>query len=352
MKKWSKYNTLVGCAMYVDILKPPSLLSLSLQGHELDTVLGIKNTLKSVTALKILARQDPFEWPTVKLVLGRIKDEAGEKTYQGAALKSYSDTAQKALKQDALGDLTRLDDKMRERLQWSDVKLLRALLVFLETQSWLKRSLHRTDVAESDEDDDDSSDSSLDEVKESVDYLATHFRLPLEAKGIALATLQDEAENVVEYARAYLDISRTPYPKVWYKLHTCPDARKWPSILGLCDLAFSLPFSNGRVEQIFSSLKVVKTIRRTNLQRDTLNDLLDIYIEGPTLSLFCPDHAIELWWSDCSTTRRVHQQPRKEYRPRNQDTADPESSQKDKEPEKRSTLELWDDWFDDDSESD
>lgn len=195
-----KYNTLVGCAMYVDILKPPSLLSLSLQGHELDTVLGIKNTLKSVTALKILARQDPFEWPTIKLVLGRIKDEADEKTYQGATLKNYSDTALKALKRDALDDLTRLDDKMRERLQWSDVKLLHSLLVFLETQSWLKRSLHRTDLAEGDEDDDDSSDSSLDDVKESVDYLATHFRLPLEAKGIALATLQDEAENVVEYA--------------------------------------------------------------------------------------------------------------------------------------------------------
>ena len=102
-------------------------------------------------------------------------------------------------------------------------------------------------MAESDEDDDDSSDSSLDEVKKSVDYLATHFRLPLEAKGIALATLQCKAENVVEYARAYLDISRTPYTKVWYKLHSCPDARKWPSILGLCDLAFRLPFSNRRL---------------------------------------------------------------------------------------------------------
>ena len=101
MKKSSKYNTMVGCAMYINILKPPWLLSLSLQGHELNTVLGIENTLKPVTALKILARQDPFEWPTIKLVLGRIKDEVGKKTYQGAALKNYSDTAQEALKRDA-----------------------------------------------------------------------------------------------------------------------------------------------------------------------------------------------------------------------------------------------------------
>ena len=90
LKKWMQYRTIVGCAMYVDILKPPSLLSLSLQGCELDIVLGIKNILKSTTALKSLAGQNPFEWPTVKLLLGRIKDEGGEKSYQGAVLKNFS----------------------------------------------------------------------------------------------------------------------------------------------------------------------------------------------------------------------------------------------------------------------
>ena len=94
--------------MYVDILKPPSLLSLSLQGCELDTVLGIKNILKSTTALKSLARQDPFEWPTVKLLLGRIKDEGSEKSCEGAAIKNFSPATQKNLKEDTLHDLTRL----------------------------------------------------------------------------------------------------------------------------------------------------------------------------------------------------------------------------------------------------
>lgn len=98
-------------------------------------ILGIKNT-----GLKSLARQDPFEWHTVKLLLGRIKDEGGEKSYQGAVLKNFSDAVQESLKQDALHDLTRLDEKMREQLKWSDIKLLRALLLFLETQSWAKRS--------------------------------------------------------------------------------------------------------------------------------------------------------------------------------------------------------------------
>jgi hypothetical protein len=135
-----QYKTILGCAMYVDI-KPPSLLSLSLQGCELDTVLGIKNILKSTAALKSLAKHDPLvEWPTVEILLGRIKDEGSEKTHQGAVLKNFSTATQAQSKQDAVKDLTALDEKMRERLKWSDTKLLRSLLVFLETQTWAKQS--------------------------------------------------------------------------------------------------------------------------------------------------------------------------------------------------------------------
>ena len=55
LRKWMNYRIIFGCALYADILKPPSLLSLSLQGRELDTVLAIKNILKSTAALKGLA---------------------------------------------------------------------------------------------------------------------------------------------------------------------------------------------------------------------------------------------------------------------------------------------------------
>ncbi len=106
-------QTILGCAMYVDILKPPSLLSLSLQGCELDMVLGIKNILRAITAAPMsLARQDPVEWPTIKLLLGRIKD-GGEKLHQGAAFKNFSPATQMTLKEDTLHHLTELDEKVR-----------------------------------------------------------------------------------------------------------------------------------------------------------------------------------------------------------------------------------------------
>jgi len=76
--------------------------------------------------------------------------------------------------------------------------------------------------------------------------------------------------------------------------------------------------------------------------------LLEIYIEGPPLASFCPNVAIELWWFDCCTTRRVNQHPRKTYQPQN-----PELSDIDIEEEEECTaIQQWDDWFDVNGESD
>ena len=52
--KWQQGKMLIGCAMYVDALKDPSLLSKALQGEKLDIVLGLQTVLKSKKSLKIL----------------------------------------------------------------------------------------------------------------------------------------------------------------------------------------------------------------------------------------------------------------------------------------------------------
>jgi hypothetical protein len=64
---------------------------------------------------------------------------------------------------------------------------------------------------------------------------------------------------------------------------------------------------------MFSTMKVIKTKKRTHLKSSTLSDLLDINVEGPPLAKFSADKAVSLWWDACKTTRRVSQLPRKEY---------------------------------------
>lgn len=126
-------------------------------------------------------------------------------------------------------------------------------------------------------------------------------------------------------------------------------------MLRLCELLFSLPFSNGQIERMFSVLKVTKTDRRTNLQTQTLSDLLEISMEGPNLSDFSADRAVELWWDDCKTTRRVNQAQRKEYQPRKSTastSSEPQAENLDESmsgPEATESevfaLHDWDEWF-------
>lgn len=194
----------------------------------------------------------------------------------------------------------------------------------------------------------------MSEVSAAVELIATTFREPLEAVGVNLLVLQDQITEIVEYARNYLSIESEEYHKVWYKLHVCPDASRWHNVLLLCELCFSLPFSNGRVERIFSSLKLIKTDRRTRLHHATLSDLLEIQVEGPSLGNFSPKAAVEAWWKDCKTTRRPNQGPRKQYTPRNttaSSSSAPDSDQESEEP--FFALSGWDAWFSDtDTDSD
>ena len=59
--KWRSANMLVGAAMYVEVLKAPSILSLNLQDKSLDVVAGIKAILKASKSLMSLMEMDPLE---------------------------------------------------------------------------------------------------------------------------------------------------------------------------------------------------------------------------------------------------------------------------------------------------
>ena len=77
---------------------------------------------------------------------------------------------------------------------------------------------------------------------------------------------------------------------------------------------------------------------RTRLHVDTLSDLLDVKVEGPSLANFNPDHAISLWWNDCKTGRRVLERSTEQGRPSRLTQIEPQ--------EGTLTLEDWDEWFD------
>ncbi len=336
-RKWSEYKILVGCALYAEVLKPPSILSLALQTSSADIVYSIKQILKATSAMKSLREKDPLQWPAVQKVMTNIHSDAnGEKIYEGVFLNGFSDTIVEQCKKDALSDLKCLAANIVSRLEWSNLELLRAFLVFLDTQRWIKRSNEAG-----------SDDSSLDEIKHAIEEIYQSFMNPLEAQSVTLFILVDEIEDTVDYARSYLTLETTDYRKIWYSLHVCPESHKWKNILFLCELVFSLPFSNARVEQTFSSLKIIKSNNRTCLNTGTLDDLLEIHVEGPPYKDFSADSALEMWWKDTCTSRRPCQAARKPYQPRCTPARESgeTSSTSSNFDEQQLTLDEWDELF-------
>ena len=90
----------------------------------------------------------------MKLVCNRISD--GE--YYGTKLKHFNDMVLQSCKDQALADVSRLEDRLRQRLEWSDIKLLRALLILIGTQTWRPVA---TDENESESAESSSGDKSL-----------------------------------------------------------------------------------------------------------------------------------------------------------------------------------------------
>lgn len=99
LSKWQQGKILIGCAMYVDALRAPSILSKVLQEEKFDIVLGLRSILKSKKSLRSLTDLDPLQWPTVKLVHNRL---TSGNEYQGATLMHCNEAMLKSCKEQVL----------------------------------------------------------------------------------------------------------------------------------------------------------------------------------------------------------------------------------------------------------
>ena len=59
-----------------------------------------------------------------------------------------------------------------------------------------------------------------------------------------------------------------------------------------------IPFTNAKVEKLFSKMKHVKTIARNWLGRDRLDLLLCVGEKGPPLEALNPHVVADMWFSD------------------------------------------------------
>ena len=144
---------------------------------------------------------------------------------------------------------------------------------------------------------------------EPIERLDARFKIPLQAAGVNLDKLRDEFYDMLLYATQFLTLSTLDYHAVWWRLFHCPNSY-WSNILTLSRLFFTLPVSNGKLERIFSILKLIKVEKQASLWEDTLNDLLALNTDSDSMKDFNPDSSIQLWWH--AKLRRPDQKMQKE----------------------------------------
>ena len=70
------------------------------------------------------------------------------------------------------------------------------------------------------------------------------------------------------------------------------------NILHLIEILLITPFSNGKLERMFSRMLRAKSDWRNKLGRDRLEALLRISEGGPSIENFNPDISIESWYNE------------------------------------------------------
>lgn len=303
--KWRDSKMVIGCALFHDILKPAAILCKVLQDDEVSLVGATEALLKTCKAIEKLKTSTFEDLPTVKKIIARVQNTGDEVTYQGAALSKYTEGVA-YLKSHKNGYVDSVVSCLKDRVKTQHATLLSDILTLLATQGWEKSE--NPEMAEA-----------------ALHRLIPHFQVPLEKAGIDVSLVKEEWDDLTDYAKRYLNLAEEEYRVIWWKLFHAPDAKKWTNILSLIELLFCLPVANGRVERVFSSLKLIKSDRRSSLSEDRLDHLVRIAVDGPPFSEWDSTHAVHLWWK--SKLRRQVQDTRATPRPGTSHTKDTTNSE-------------------------
>ena len=274
--QWRDAKMLLGCGVFLDLLKPAALLCKVLQNDDLCIVGAIEAIIKTSNSIEKLQKLSYTDLPTVKRILCTMQQDDGSISYQGALITNY-ERARTFFASHTEQFARAIIHCMRQRLTLQSPHLLSNAFMILAPKGWEK-----------------AQEPSF--AFDAIDNLSDKFRVPLEKSGIDCTHLHEEWEDIVEYSKRYLNLTSEDYRSLWWKLFNTKDSKKWMNILGLVELLFCLPMANGRVERVFSQLKGIKSEKRHRLGKDRLEALVRISVEGSHPSVWDATGAVQLWW--------------------------------------------------------
>ena len=108
-------------------------------------------------------------------------------------------------------------------------------------------------------------------------------------------------------------------------------------MLGVVELLFTFPLSNGHLERVFSQLKLIKNDYRTHLSENRLDQLVRINVDGPPIQDWDSSSALDIWYKE--KTRRITASTRASTSKRQSENED------DQELDDTFSLDEWKQWL-------
>ena len=183
--RWQKSKFLLGCAFFHDLLRPVGILCKVLQEDELCIVRTVECFMKTKKALDEIKSKGFEDLVTVKKVLGCIQqeDDSSNITYQGADLYSHTQSMS-FMKSNYASWVTAVDTCLVKRLkiQEEELVILTHAVTLLATHGWERSSSPSFGHA-------------------SLEAICNWFTIPLGKASIDVTLVQQEWDDMVEYAK-------------------------------------------------------------------------------------------------------------------------------------------------------
>ena len=137
--------------------------------------------------------------------------------------------------------------------------------------------------------------------RDDLQVMVTHFSGVLEQKGFDDEEVWHEWLTFKIHVNGHL-MKLSPHT-LWQRVLVNFRGR-YPNLSLLIEIMLLVPTNTACCERGFSAMKRVKSDWRGSLMVDSLDDLLRITIDGPSVQDFNPDEACKLWWTSSKCTRR------------------------------------------------
>ena len=134
-KKWVDAKYVLGCAFFVDLLAPWAVFSKVMPGDDLDVLGAFTALIKTVKEINKLCSKSLDQWPMYSATLKKVSKEEGKNVYQGQKLHRY-DAALSHFTAHFEEYCTSVTSSLKSRLAWSDLEMIRDVILVLACQGW------------------------------------------------------------------------------------------------------------------------------------------------------------------------------------------------------------------------